>query len=150
MSMVRNNKNGFTLTELLVVIGIMAVLAAVGWPAITSLQPSLKLNGVSRELVTNLRSAQQRAVSEQVEYSLRFFPDDNSYRISRLGDTPLEILNKKLPVDIRIFQVSGFTNQEVIFNVLGAVSETGSVALKNSREQSKTIEVRPSGFIKIQ
>jgi len=145
-----NYQKGFSLVELLVVIGILMIMGAVIWPIANSFQPSLKLSAVARDLTVNLRSVQQKAVTEQVEYGLRFSLDANSYQVLKFGTTTQEILNKALPVDVWLDQVSGFTNQEVIFNILGAVETAGTVVLKNTRQQSKTIEVRPSGFIKIQ
>lgn len=136
--------------EILVVIGIMAILGAVSWPIINSLQPSLKLSAITRDLTVNLRFAQQKAVTEQVEYGLRFSLDDNSYQVLKFSTTTQEVSEKVLPADVWFYQISGFTNQEVIFNVLGAVEEAGAIVLRNTRQQSKTIEVRPSGFVKIQ
>ena len=141
---------GFSLAELLVVIGIIAILGAVGLPIIKSFQSSFKLTAAARDLVVNLRSVQQTAVAEQVDYGLRFSFANNSYQVLKFSTTTQEILNKTLPTDVFLYQISGFTNEEVVFNVLGAVKESGTVVIKNNQGSTKTIEVRPSGFVKIQ
>ncbi|GAI55728.1 unnamed protein product, partial [marine sediment metagenome] len=66
-------KSAFTLAELLVIIGIIGILALISIPAFRAYQPNLQLSSMVRELVTDLRYAQQLAVAEQVEHGIRFF-----------------------------------------------------------------------------
>jgi len=145
-----DSKPGFSLVELLVAIAILVILGAVSWSIVRSLQPSFKLTAVTRNLIVDLRSVQQNAVTEQIGYGVRFSLASNSYQILKFGSSTQEILNKNLPSDVQLYQVNGFTNQEIVFNVLGAVSEAGTVVIRNNQQQTKTIEVRPSGYVKIQ
>lgn len=140
-------KNSFTLTEILIVIAIIAVLVGITIPVFRTFQPTIQLNGAVRVLVSDLRYAQQMAVTEQINHCLKLFLSEKKYQIVQCGETEA-ILEKTLPSEIESFSAT-FTNNEVEFNPYGAVKEDGIITLENSKSQTKTIEVRPSGFVKI-
>ena len=56
---------------------------------------------------------------------------------------------KILPEEITTLTVAGFTNDEVRYNPYGAVKEAGTITLKNTKNDTKTILVKPSGFVEI-
>ncbi len=142
-------KNSFTLVEILVVLGIIGVLALIGVPAFRVYQPSLQLSGAVRELATDLRYAEQLAITEQVEHGIIFFPGAGQYQIIR-HNNPNEVLKSKtLPREVSFQEIVGFTDSEAIFNPYGAAKESGIITLINTKNSTSGIDVRPSGFIKI-
>ena len=60
MKNLRRNE-GFTLTELMVVIGVIVIAAAFTLPNISSWRASAKLNGAARDLATNFQVAKMEA-----------------------------------------------------------------------------------------
>ncbi len=60
MKNLRRNE-GFTLTELMVVIGIIVIAAAFTLPNISSWRASARLNGAARDLATNFQVAKMEA-----------------------------------------------------------------------------------------
>jgi len=149
-SKVKSQKlKGFTLVEFLVVIAIMGIIASVSWAALKTLQPSWRLDGAVRDLATDLRYAQQQAVTEQVDYGIHFSSTTDEYQIIRYGTTTENVLEKSLPEGINFYQITGFSDDEAVFNPYGAAREMGSIFLINTEQKIKTIEVRPSGFVKI-
>lgn len=66
----------FSIIEFLIIIGIVAILASFGIPALRNYQPNLALNGSVRELASDLRYAQQLTVAEQIEHSIIFYSMD--------------------------------------------------------------------------
>ena len=53
---------GFTVTELMVVIAILAILAASGIPMVTSWLPNHRLNVAARDLFSNFQLAKLTAI----------------------------------------------------------------------------------------
>lgn len=143
-------EKSFSLIELLIIVVIFTIISGISFTIFREFEPTMKLNGAARELITDLRYAQQLTVSEQVRHGIRFStttPEtSDEYRLIRHGEAPEEIFTKQLSEGIE-FQKINFTNQEVIFNSYGAVQEAGEVVLVNSKNATTTIDVRPSGFI---
>lgn len=137
----------FTLLELLVIISIIGVLTLSAIPAFRAFQPSLQLSGTTQELVGDLRYIQQLTVTEQKEHCIQFFLADKKYQVKRCEG---ELIKEKvLPQEIESLSVSGFTNNEVRYNPYGAVKESGTIDLKNIKNATRTISVRPSGFVEV-
>lgn len=146
------SRNGFTLMEFLVIIGIIGILVLIGIPTFRNIQPNLQLSGVTRELITDLRYAQQLTVTEQVEHGVLFDSAQKKYQVIKHGegteDTVLK--EKSLPREIKTLTITGLTNNnEARFNPYGAVKEIGTITLININEEMKIIDVRPSGFVRI-
>jgi hypothetical protein len=142
-----SEERALTLVEILTIIGIIGILALIGIPAFKIYQPNLQLSGTVRELVTDLRYVQQLTMTEQVEHGIRFF-SSTEYQIIRYGP-PEEILESKVLDGVSFQEITGFTNNEIIFNPYGAVKEMGIITLINTKNSTTSINVRPSGFIKI-
>lgn len=142
-------KNCFTLVEILIVLGIAGILALIGVPAFKIWQPSLQLSGAARELATDLRYAEQLAITEQIEHGIVFFPETGQYQIVIFGDPDQILKSKTLPGEVSFQEVAGFTDNQAVFNPYGAVKEAGIITLVNTKNSTSGIDVRPSGFIKI-
>lgn len=141
-------KKSFTLIELLIIISVIGIITAVSIPAFRFFQPTLQLNSISREIVSDLRYAQQLTITEQTEYCLKFFLAEKKYQIIQCETA--EVLKEKfLPDEIATLTVFGFTDDQVRYNPYGAVAEAGTTTLENSKGQIKNILVKPSGFVEI-
>jgi len=145
------NNNGFTLFEILIVIFIIFIISGIFFGGLKALGPSMRLDGSVRNLATDLRYIQQKAVSEQFNYGISFFIDTNEYQILKYitSTTTIEISKKSLAQNIDFYEIKDFTDNKVIFNPYGSVIEAGSVSLINDKQEIKIINIRPSGFIKI-
>src|SRR5687767_15126302 len=64
---------GFSLVELLVVIGIMVLLGAATIPAFTDMMRSSRLTAASRQLMDELGYARQTALSKNVPVEVRIY-----------------------------------------------------------------------------
>lgn len=141
-------EKSFTITELMVVMAIVAVLALIGVPAFRAYQPALALSGAVKELATDLRYAEQLAVTEQIDHGVRFFLDTDQYQIIKYSSPEEIIKSKNLPTEVNFQTITGLTDNEAVFNPYGAARESGSVVFVNTKNATSTIDIRPSGFIK--
>ncbi len=75
---VRKN-SGFTLLELMMVIGIMAVLATIAIPNFIGWLPKYRLESAARKIFTIVQQAKFRAVKENANVVVTFDPAKDSY-----------------------------------------------------------------------
>lgn len=142
-------KRGVALTELLILITVLAILIGLGIVAFRNYQPSLQLSGVSRDLASDLRYAQQLALTEQIKHGIRFATTTDEYQIIRYGEVEEVLQEKQLPQEVSFSEITGLDNDQAIFNPYGAVRQAGTVTLINTQAATTTIDIRPSGFVRI-
>jgi prepilin-type N-terminal cleavage/methylation domain-containing protein len=75
----RTAPRGFTLIEVLVVVGIMGILMVVSYPSILNIMATRNLDNKTREIQAYLQQAKHRAVSTKIIHRVRFFQVDGSY-----------------------------------------------------------------------
>ena len=141
---------GSLLLNVLVSFGIIALMATISIPYIRQYQPNLKLNATARDLTSDLRYAQQLTVTEQVIYLVDFDLDDDSYQILKSGVATTTVKTVEFDSDISFQQIINLSDNQVIFNFYGGVSEAGQIILVNTNGKTVTINVKPSGYIQLE
>ena len=131
----RTNRNkGYTLMELMVVVGIIALLLALSLNGIYNLIQWNKLNTAAALLSSELKNTQSRAFYEGVYYKIEFYATFdwpaslNKYKIFKGNEFYKEI---KLE-GVELFKTN-FTNNKVFFYPNGVPGQGGTVTLKNKR-----------------
>ncbi len=80
---------GFSITELLVAIALMAILAGIGVPMVLSGLDSMQLSGTVRSVQSELQAARLKAVSANRAMRVRFnCPAAGEFRMVELLGTP--------------------------------------------------------------
>jgi len=138
----------FTLIEVIIVIAIIAILAGIAFSTFQAFQPSLQLSEATRTLSTNLRYAQQLSVTEQVNYCVDLYPDEKKYKVVQCESLDL-VSEIVLNEEIQSIALAGFINERVEFNPYGAARRSGTITIQNTNNDTKTIQVKPSGFVKV-
>lgn len=77
----RSTRPGFTLFELILVIGIVSILMAMAWPAYDQLFAARQLPEAANELRTFLRDTRRQAMADGIIYRCDFAPDTARIRI---------------------------------------------------------------------
>lgn len=139
---------GFSVAELVVALGIIVLISLVSLPLLINYQKTTKLRSEARALATNLRLAQQLAVTEQNIYNLKFLSSTDSYQIIN-SETSEIIKEVELDSEVSINEINGFTNNTIQFTSIGGVIETGNIILINTKNEISTIQIKPSGYVEI-
>jgi prepilin-type N-terminal cleavage/methylation domain-containing protein len=127
-------ESGFSLIELLVVVGIIAVMAAVGLPAIGRYFRNYQIRNAAREVASEIQTARTKAIMKNVNWGVLFVTlSPTSYRVV-IEDDPanpaMRTLNlmdpvRNLPGDVRFSSV-GTTDASLRYDRMGVACDPGS------------------------
>lgn len=138
------------LMDLLVSLGIIALLSTIAIPYLKKYQPNLKLNATARDLTTDLRYAQQLTITEQKVYQVVFDIINDTYQIQKVDTATTTIKIVTFDPEISIKEITDLTDYKIIFNYYGGVSEAGQIILTNINNIDAIINIKPSGYIQLQ
>lgn len=138
------------LIDLVVAIGIIALLSTLAIPYLRKYQPNLKLNAAARALTTDLRYAQQLTVTEQKIHLVDFDLAQDKYDILKIDSATTTIKSVDLDPEISFQEITGLANNQAVFNYYGGVSQAGTVILTNTNNIDATVNIKPSGYIQLQ
>ena len=74
-----NNKNGFTLVEVVVVLSIIGIMAAVAVPNFLSWLPDMRLKAAARDLYSDMQRTRMEAVKTNRNTAIIFNTGSNQY-----------------------------------------------------------------------
>jgi len=135
--------------DLLVVLGIIALLSTITIPYLKKYQPNLKLHAAARNLASDIRYAQQLAVTQQKVHVVYFDATNKKYLIQRLDTATTTVKTVNLDPDISYQQITGLNNNYVYYNFYGGVSQAGQIILRNNNNLTSTINIKASGYVEL-
>lgn len=143
-----NNKKGFTLIELIVVIAIITIITSTASIALSKFLLTSQLNSYTNQIVQVLRKAQNRAFAGlyDADWAVTFH-EDNSFSLLPLGQIELSedyLLPKSLTIQnletdqIVFSKFDGRINSNLAFSVIGQdnesylieINEVGKIEIK--------------------
>jgi prepilin-type N-terminal cleavage/methylation domain-containing protein len=137
------NHKGITLIELTVVLVIIAIAAVLLVPNIGGWLPHYRLRSAARDIVSTMRTAQMKAISNNIQYRVNFNTTEigatNSYILQRstggvwINDGALQ----KLPAGIAV-NLDQLPAGRAVFN-FNSTSTGGSVTLQNAKGAQRKI-----------
>lgn len=145
--------SGFSVGELMTVVSLIGIVTAVGIPSFLSFQPSMRLNGAAREVLSKLNWARANAVQNN-NTSVVTFLNDHSFQIfNDANGNGSADANETLTINLQTdysdvtFAVTGSSSTPT-FNGRGTASTDTTVTISNP-SGSKTVAVSPTGNVKI-
>jgi prepilin-type N-terminal cleavage/methylation domain-containing protein len=144
---------GFTVTELMVVMAIIGILAAVSTPNMIAWRQDHQLNAATREIQAAIQRLRVQALKEKSSVEIKFDAVANKYEayihMRGVEGGRIKVLTYQLPPGIRISRIT-FRNSMLRFNGRGLpAGGAGSVSLINQRGLIRRIVVPITGNSRI-
>lgn len=146
-------KRAFTFIELLVIVGIVALLAAFTVPTYQLILSQLQLSEATSQVGDFIRLSEQKTVTEQKTYGVTLTAGGNIISqtlttVSGTTTTVTVVSTLTLPSNIVVSSASFGSSSSVTFTTAGAPSLSGSLVLNDTvRSRNRQISVRPSGEV---
>jgi len=145
---------GITFFELLIVVGILAILTVMAFPAFQLFRGESDLNEATEESINSLRLAQNKTLASEgaSNYGVHFESDKfvlfKGVNYDHLAPDN-DVHNLRKPLEIYEINLAGGGSEIVFDRVLGTTAQFGSVSLRLKADISKTrtIYIENSGQV---
>ena len=150
-------KRGFTLIEVVIVLVLLAIVAAIALPSFQRLVVNSPLKTAARDLMGEIALQKERAIAESRQYRLVLDVNGGSYDIQQCQNTGStcgswsSVLVKNLnryANDIS-FDSGSTTVTNYVFQTRGTVTN-GTIVLRNNRNSTATIRINIAGRTNVQ
>jgi prepilin-type N-terminal cleavage/methylation domain-containing protein len=100
MSHTDQRRNGFSLIEMMVVVAVMSILFAIGFPAMSRLNRTVKLDGAARTLEGDIHNAVAIANAQRTSYQIVWL-STTSYAVRQAS--PVNVIQtRQLPPGVTV------------------------------------------------
>jgi len=141
---IMRKNSGFTITELMVTIAVVAILASLAIPNFIDWLPNYRLRSGAEEIQSTLQFARITAIKRNATATVAFDIANETYRASVGGQA---IRGGRMPAGIDINSAFGGTS--VQFDSRGIASAAGTAVVRNNLGRSRTIRVYITGNSRI-
>jgi Tfp pilus assembly protein FimT len=153
----RLGSSGFSLTDLLITLAVMGIVASVGFPYFSGFLKASRVKAAAQELSTVINGARQLAIARNTLVCMTLESNNAKYMLNVSaacagGTTYTGAITKS---DGRIalsnaMEISG-TTANVVFTNLGAASTAGTYTVRDpATNQTLNVVVAASGRVTIQ
>ena len=146
---------GFTLMEVMIVVVVLGIMAAIAIPSFMSLLPGMRLNGAARQVMGDLMAARMKAVKLNQDTKV-FFDNSYQYRIcndadsnNTVDDGEGEEQTRTIETDYPGVTINKGGYGDPVFQPRGTASII-ILILTNSKGSQKKVKVHITGRIMIE
>jgi len=160
-----HRNSGFTLIELMIVIGMIGILTAISVPAVMKWLPNYRLKAAARDLYSNMQKAKMEAVKRNTNVFIVFRARDyapagrvGSYQVFVDVDGSFEPVSAQInmPVNVSLYK-NNFPSNTAGYNSRGLPCTTlpcpalgnGSVYFQNNQSRYYRVALSTAGNVKI-
>ena len=132
---------GFTMLEMMIIVVIIGIVAAMAVPSFFNTIPRLKARTEARNILNFVRLARSKAVSGGAQYGVYIDINNRQYILFKDTINPAQVMYntgdsvvvgpETLDPDV-VLTNSTFTNNSVVFTPTGGASQSGSFTLDNT------------------
>jgi prepilin-type N-terminal cleavage/methylation domain-containing protein len=142
--------NGFSLLEIIIVLSLMSILAAIGALEHHALRARLNLGRAARQVLMDLRMTRMRAVTDHVNYRLVFPRDSRTYQAQRKsgGEYRDAGVPVSLPAGIVIMNCTA-RDYSISFVPRGNAGSFGTVTIGNAEGDVRHVSVDIAGQVRV-
>jgi prepilin-type N-terminal cleavage/methylation domain-containing protein len=134
------NDKGFSMIELIVVLAVMGIVAAIAAPNWNSLLPNYALNNSTRQVQSELHNIKMRAAAENIGFQFAYMQGASGYTIQRDSKT---LVTKPLAEGTTITKEG-----TIVFSPRGTASGN-RVRLRNANGICRQVVVSQTGRVRI-
>jgi len=139
--------------ELILVVAVMGIMAAIAIPSFMRFLPGMRLNGAARQVMGDLMDARMEAVKRNSEYKV-FFLNNHEYKIlydvdgNGVDDGGSET-SRTVDIQDNYEGVTISANGDPIFTAKGLASSFKTITIQNTEGGCKEVKVAITGRVKI-
>jgi len=123
--------SGFTLMEIMVVIGIVGILSAIAIPSYFQWLPRHQVGNAARTVMSTLEFARINAVKTNADVTVNFDWANERLTVDSGGTT---LRTRQMPNDVDLQDIN--LGSPVTFNGHGFSSDSGQVRVENSKNDT--------------
>jgi type IV fimbrial biogenesis protein FimT len=150
---IAGKESGFTLMELILVVVVMGIVAAIAIPAFMGFLPGMRVNGAARQIMSDLMDARMEAVKQNHEYKV-FFLNNHEYKI--LDDNDSDGVDdggaetsRTVDIQDNYSDVTLSDTGDPVFSPKGTAITLSTITVQNA-SGSKTVSISIAGRVKVE
>jgi type II secretion system protein H len=144
----QGRRRGYTLLELIIVVVILGVIAAIAAPRLAMSAESKRVHTAAKRLAADLGTARTSAMATSSPRTVTISLTDAKYSISNISD--IDRMGMQYMVDlgrdpygVTVDSMTAGTGGVIVFNASGGVSRGGTIVLRRGDER-RNVVIDPS------